>query len=381
QEMCNNDSPPGKYDLFAVEGGTAAMCYIFDSLIANHLLAVGDKIALMVPTFAPYLEIPHLSRYDFEVVRIKATEMNEKGLNIWQYPNSEIDKLMDPSIKALFVVNPSNPPSIAIKAESQKHLMEVVKKHNPKLMIITDDVYGTFVDDFRSLMADLPFNTLGVYSFSKYFGATGWRLGVIAVHQNNVYDQLLKELPREKVEALAGRYGTLTLHPEQIRFIDRMVADSRQVALNHTAGLSTPQQVQMGLFALFALLDQTNRYKKLTQEICHHRQELLYDGFEMELRIDPNDAAYYSQIDLLVWAKIKYGDEFGDYLQANYEPTDILFRLAEESSIVLLNGGGFGGPEWSIRTSLANLKDDAYSQIGETVLRTFEEYAEAWRES
>ena len=35
QEMCNNQSPPGKYDLFAVEGGTAAMCYIFDSLIAN----------------------------------------------------------------------------------------------------------------------------------------------------------------------------------------------------------------------------------------------------------------------------------------------------------------------------------------------------------
>jgi len=379
QEMCHSDSPPGKYDLFAVEGGTAAMCYIFDSLIANQLLAVGDKIALMVPTFAPYLEIPHLSRYNFEVVRVKAIEMNEQGLNIWQYPNAEIDKLMDPSIKALFVVNPSNPPSIAIKTESQNHLIKVVKKHNPKLMIITDDVYGTFVDNFRSLMADLPFNTLGVYSFSKYFGATGWRLGVIALHQDNVYDQLLKELPLEKAAALTKRYGTLTLHPERIRFIDRMVADSRQVALNHTAGLSTPQQVQMGLFALLALLDLKNRYKKLTQGICHHRQELLYEGFGLELRIDPYDAAYYSQIDLLVWAKIKYGDEFGDYLQANYEPTDILFRLAEESSIVLLNGGGFGGPEWSIRTSLANLHDEAYSQIGETVQKTFEEYAQSWK--
>jgi aspartate 4-decarboxylase len=381
QEMCNNDSPPGKYDLFAVEGGTAAMCYIFDSLIANYLLAVGDKIALMVPTFTPYLEIPHLSRYNFDVVRIKATEMNEQGIHTWQYPHSEIDKLTDPSIKALFVVNPSNPPSVAISTKSLKHLKEIVKNHNPKLMIITDDVYGTFVDNFRSLMADLPFNTLSVYSFSKYFGATGWRLGVIALHQDNVYDQLLKELPREKVEAMAKRYGTITLHPEQIRFIDRMVADSRQVALNHTAGLSTPQQVQMGLFALFALLDTENRYKKLTQGICHHRQELLYEGFGLELRDDPFDAAYYSQIDLLVWANIKYGDEFGEYLQANYEPTDILFRLAEESSIVLLNGGGFGGPEWSIRTSLANLDDEAYSQIGETVQKTFEEYAESWRAS
>lgn len=59
-------------------------------------------------------------------------------------------------------------------------------------MIFTDDVYGTFVDNFHSFMADLPFNTLGVYSFSKYFGATGWRLGVIVVHQANVFDQLLQ---------------------------------------------------------------------------------------------------------------------------------------------------------------------------------------------
>ena len=380
QEMCNNVSPPGNYDLFAVEGGTAAMCYSFDSLIANNLLSVGDKIALMVPTFTPYLEIPNLSRYQFDVVRINALEMDEKGNHTWQYPNSEIDKLKDSNIKALFVVNPSNPPSIAIKDDSKKHLVEVIKTYNPKLMIITDDVYGTFVDNFRSLMAELPFNTLGVYSFSKYFGATGWRLGVIAIQQKNIFDQLLKELPREKIEALAERYGTISLHPEQLRFIDRMVADSRQVALNHTAGLSTPQQVQMGLFALFALLDHGNHYKKLTQEICRHRQKLLYDGFRLELRNDAFDAAYYSQIDLLVWAKVKYGDEFCDYLQTNYEPTDILFRLAEESSIVLLNGGGFGGPDWSIRTSLANLDDAAYKKIGETVQKTFEEYATSWKE-
>jgi aspartate 4-decarboxylase len=379
QEMCNNASPPGQYDLFAVEGGTAAMCYIFDSLIANNLLSVGDKIALMVPTFTPYIEIPQLARYQFEVIELYAQELDELGNHTWQYPNSELDKLTDPGIKALFVVNPSNPPSVAINNSSKQHLIEVIQNHNPKLMIITDDVYGTFVDNFRSLLADLPFNTLGVYSFSKYFGATGWRLGVIAVHQTNIFDQLLQELPPEQAEALTKRYGTITLHPHEIRFIDRMVADSRQVALNHTAGLSTPQQVQMGLFALFALLDEKNRYKKLTQGICHQRQKLLYEGFGLELRVDEFDAAYYSQIDLLVWAKQKYGGEFVRYLQANYEPVDILFRLAEESSIILLNGGGFDGPLWSIRTSLANLHDEAYRQIGVTVQKMFEEYAVAWQ--
>ena len=36
-----------------------------------------------------------------------------------------------------------------------------------------------------------------------------------------------------------------------MKLIDRMVADSRAVALNHTAGLSTPQQVHMALSPLW----------------------------------------------------------------------------------------------------------------------------------
>ena len=39
-----------------------------------------------------------------------------------------------------------------------------------------------------------------------------------------------------------------TLEPRKVKFIDRIVADSRDVALNHTAGLSLPQQVMMSLF-------------------------------------------------------------------------------------------------------------------------------------
>ena len=37
--MCGKPRPTGKFDLYAVEGGTAAMCYIFKSLKANRLLS------------------------------------------------------------------------------------------------------------------------------------------------------------------------------------------------------------------------------------------------------------------------------------------------------------------------------------------------------
>ena len=381
QEMCYNKPPSGKFNIFAVEGATAAMCYIFDTLRSNMLLNPKDKIAIMVPIFTPYLEIPVLPRYDLEIVPIKATETTIDGTHTWQYPLYELEKLKDNSIKALFLVNPSNPPSVSLSTECRKNLVSIINEYNKDIMIISDDVYGTFVPEFRSLMADLPYNTIGVYSFSKYFGVTGWRLGTIAIHEKNIYDKLLKELSKDKKKILNRRYGDMKLNPETIPFIDRIVADSRQVALNHTAGLSTPQQVQMAFFCAFALLDDENIYKKQTIEICHRRQKLLFDSLGLSLRKDINDAAYYTEFDLLEWANYNYGSEFANYLESSYKPVEVLYRLAEESSIVLLSGSGFQGPEWSIRISLANLRDEDYTIIGKTLHEILDEFVSRWKES
>ena len=158
-----------------------------------------------------------------------------------------------------------------------------------------------------------------------------------------------------------------------------MVADSRSVALNHTAGLSLPQQMQMMLFSAFALLDKGNAYKKLTQDIVKKRFDLLFEGIGVQIKDNPNRAGYYAEIDLMIWARKKYGKGFVDFLKKNYEPVDILFRLAELCSIVLLNGGGFDGPEWSIRVSLANLDDDAYPAIGKAIEQIGREYVKEWK--
>ncbi|WP_150540887.1 aspartate 4-decarboxylase [Clostridium perfringens] len=373
--------PSKKFKLFAVEGATAAMCYIFDSLIANELLQRKDKIAIMTPIFTPYLEIPQLPRYDLESIYIHASEINEEGSYTWQYPEEELNKLKDPSIKALFLVNPSNPPSMAIHDKSKELLKDIVTNYNPNLMIISDDVYGTFVNKFQSLVADLPHNSIGVYSYSKYFGVTGWRLGTLALYEDNIFDKLISELPSEKKEMVNKRYESLSTDPEKIPFIDRIVADSRQVALNHTAGLSTPQQVQMAFFSAFSLVDKENTYKNQTIDICHRRQRLLFEGLDLPIKENPYDASYYAEFDLLQWALKNYGHEFANYLESNYKPVDVLYKLAEESSIVLLSGGGFQGPEWSVRISLANLDDDAYSEIGTVLRKILEDFVHHWKSS
>ena len=230
-------------------------------------------------------------------------------------------------------------------------------------------------------MADLPYNTIGTYSYSKYFGVTGWRLGTIALHKNNVFDKLIKELPYSIRKRTNRRYADMNPIPENVPFIDRIVADSRQVALNHTAGLSTPQQVQMAFFSAFTLIDKQNEYKHKTMEICQTRKKLLFNSLGLKIVNDPNDACYYTQLDLLQWAEKNHGKEFANYLKENYKPVDILYNLAQDSSIVLLGGGGFAGPEWSIRISLANLYDEAYATIGIALKRILDDYVTKWKKS
>ena len=383
QELCAGRPPQGEFDLFATEGGTAAMCYIFDSLEQNFLLHKGDKVALMTPVFTPYIEIPELERYKFEVTNIPADRMNDDGLHLWQYNEKAINKLRDPAYKALFVVNPSNPPSYMIDEKSVAMIVDIVKRWNPNLMIVTDDVYATYVPGFQSLMAQLPQNTICVYSFSKYFGATGWRLAVAALHRDNIFDELLKRLPRKRKNELQKRYGTIRSDVENMRFIDRMVADSRQVALNHTSGLSLPQQLQMSLFALYSILDSRsdNKFREGMLNIINSRLQTLWKSMGFTLLPDPTRAGYYSEIDLLVWAKKYYGEDFVEYLKYNYSPLDVVFRLATETSLVVLNGGGFDGPEWSIRVSLANLNEKDYETIGKNIRSILESYAEKWKNS
>ncbi len=374
KEMVGGYLPSDSIDLFVVEGGTAAMTYIFNSMKQNGLIQKGDKVAIGLPVFTPYIEIPELDEYGLEEVAINADPAQE-----WQYPDSELDKLKDPAIKVFFCVNPSNPPSVKMDDRSLERVAGIVRDHRPDLIILTDDVYGTFADDFRSLFATCPYNTMLVYSFSKYFGATGWRLGVIAIHKNNAFDDQLAKLPEDRKAALDRRYGSLVPDVRSLRFIDRLVADSRTVALNHTAGLSTPQQVQMVLFSLFALMDEHDGYKAELKKVIRRREAALYRELGLPVQTDANAVDYYTLLDLEDIALKLYGPKFAAWVTTKFSAGDLLFRIADETGIVLLPGKGFGTQQPAGRVSLANLNEYEYALIGRSLRKLADQSYEEFK--
>jgi aspartate 4-decarboxylase len=163
-----------------------------------------------------------------------------------------------------------------------------------------------------------------------------------------------------------------------MKLIDRMVADSRAIGLNHTAGLSSPQQVQMTLFALDGLLDAAGTRKRAARAVVRARFEQLYRGAGLAPPEDALSTSYYATLDMPALARARYGDAFAAWLAAGFEPIDFVVRLAEERGVVLMDGGGFDAPRMSVRVSLANLPDDAYEPIGRAIAGLLADYHAQW---
>ena len=86
-------------------------------------------------------------------------------------------------------------------------------------------------------------------------------------------------------------------------------------------------------------------------------------------------------INMLDWAKIECGEDFSKFIEKNYTPFDILYNLANDHSIILLNGDGFASCRWGLRVSLANLNDESYIEIGKILRATFNDLKLKWEAS
>lgn len=367
----SNNPPSGNFNLFATEGATSAMIYIFNSLKENMILNPGDTVAIITPIFSPYLELPVLKDYGLKTVYIRCNESMD-----WQIPDSEVAKLKDQNVKALYMVNPTNPTSVSLNADTIKRMANTIRKHNPDMIIISDTVYASFVDEFNTFGKELPHNIIGAYSYSKYFGVTGWRLGVIMIHEDTIINRLIKKLPKNKQALLDLRYRLVSTKPGEILFHKRIEMDSRQVALAHTGGISGPQQVAMSLFSLYELLDNDYSYKKSIMNILKKRWSALYTALDIPEPNGNNLTRYYAMIDLEKLAKKMYGEEFTKQLMQG-QPLDFLFKLAQNHRIVCLPGEGFAGPKWSLRVALANIDEEDCTSVGLGIIAVMREYKQS----
>lgn len=96
-------------------------------------------------------------------------------------------------------------------------------------------------------------------------------------------------------------------------------------------------------------MDEGENYKKSMKRIVLRRKAALYRELGLPMVHDANSVRYYHLLDLASIATQMHGAEFAVWLRDHMKPNEMLFRLAEETGVVLLPGKGFGTPYPSAR--------------------------------
>ena len=102
----------------------------------------------------------------------------------WKLDVEKIEKHLSRKTKVLLLCNPNNPTGTIYTREQLLELAKLAEKKD--LYIITDEVYRDFLyteDEYFSLaqLKKLHDRVIRVFSFSKAYAMTGWRIGWIVV--------------------------------------------------------------------------------------------------------------------------------------------------------------------------------------------------------
>lgn len=143
--------------------------------VFSALLEPGDDVLLPDPGWPNYAMIAHLQN-------IGQTYYPLTAENGYLPTPASLERLVTPRTKALVINSPSNPVGSVIGQERMAEVLAFATKHD--LWVISDECYDqiSFSDEFVSAAAvGAQDRVIGVYSFSKTYAMTGWRVGYVAV--------------------------------------------------------------------------------------------------------------------------------------------------------------------------------------------------------
>jgi len=157
----------------SIEGITATILAISEP---------GDEIIIPEPTYTSYREVVILAG----CMPVFVSLDEDRG---WALDIEKIEKAITPKTKAIFFCNPNNPTGIIFSKSDLIKLAEIAKKNN--IFLISDEVYKDFIYNGQSSsqeenvffsIAEMPQfrdKVIRIFSFSKAYAMTGWRIGYL----------------------------------------------------------------------------------------------------------------------------------------------------------------------------------------------------------
>jgi aspartate/methionine/tyrosine aminotransferase len=206
-------------EILVTQGAAEA---IYATLMA--ILNPGDEFLMTDPCYPSYESCVKMAEGVPEL--IPTTEENE-----WKAHSAEIEERVTDRTKGIIVNSPNNPTGEMLDKADLDDLSQIAHQHD--IWVVSDEAYEEIVFDGRrhysiGSFSDMKDRTISIFTFSKTFAMTGWRLGYIVgpkkfiEHANVIHQAVL-----EHVTSHVQMAGCAALRGPQHQISD-MVAD-----LNH----------------------------------------------------------------------------------------------------------------------------------------------------
>jgi aspartate aminotransferase len=155
-------------DIVVTNGGVEA---VFTTLAA--LVNPGDEVLISDPSWPNYVQMTVL-------LGVQAVYYPLKLENDLIPTIADIEAQITPRTKVLLINSPGNPTGSSTPESRLREILELARKHN--LWVISDEVYDEIYFDtppvsMQSL--DTDGRVITVFSFSKTYAMTGWRVGYL----------------------------------------------------------------------------------------------------------------------------------------------------------------------------------------------------------
>jgi aspartate aminotransferase len=155
-------------DVVVTSGGVAA-CFTALAAMVNP----GDEVLLADPSWPNYVQMTVL-------LGVKAVHYRLRLENDLIPTVEDIERCITPKTKVLIINSPGNPTGAITPLPRLREILELAHRHN--LWVISDEVYDEIWFDTppHSLQPlDTQERVVSVFSFSKTYAMTGWRVGYL----------------------------------------------------------------------------------------------------------------------------------------------------------------------------------------------------------
>ncbi len=162
----------------AIEAITATLIAILDR---------GDEVLIPSPTYTSYQET-------IKVAGGKPVFVDLVEKEGWSFSIKKLEQKIGSATKAIFFCNPNNPTGTIYTKEQLLYLAHLAEKYN--LFIISDEVYKDLIyskEKFFTLaqISKLRKRIIRIFSFSKSYSMTGWRVGFLH-SDSSIVKEILK---------------------------------------------------------------------------------------------------------------------------------------------------------------------------------------------